>query len=70
MQRLKDLGVSFENMDNEFEQDDDGNDELNCYPQDIAYLFFELVKTQIPGFKYKYIEEKKTINGFWSLQMT
>jgi hypothetical protein len=63
---LKDLGVSFENMDNEFEQDEDGNDILNCCSQDIAYLFFEIVKTQIPGFEYKYIEEKRTINGFWS----
>jgi hypothetical protein len=66
LKALTDLGVSFDKMENLFEQDKDGNDELNCSSQDIAYLFFEMVKTQIPGFEYKYIKDKKTINGFWS----
>ena len=35
-------------------------------PQDVARLFFGMVKSQIPGFEYKLIQNPKPLNGFWS----
>jgi hypothetical protein len=61
VERLKELGV---NLD--FAKGMDDNGDLSCGPEDIARIFFEMVKTQIEGFTYELIPEKKTINGFWS----
>jgi hypothetical protein len=66
LQALKDLGVNLDFRETEFHQNNDGKDELCCSPQDIANLFFAMVKTQIPGLEYKMVEENKPINGFWS----
>jgi len=66
LKALKELGVNLSFRESKFNQNDKGEDEMGCSPQDIAYLFFEMVKTQIPDFEYKLIKEKKTINGFWS----
>jgi len=57
---LEKLGVNFDFTSSEFD------DTLPCCPEDIACLFFEMVKTQIPDLEYKLVEEKKTLNGFWS----
>lgn len=36
-----------------------------CTPEETAILFFEMVKTQIPGFNFALIKES-CLNGFWS----
>lgn len=58
---LKEIGVDFNCINGDYE---DGG--LSCSPETIAKLFFEMAKTQIPGFTYKLVEEKRPINGFWS----
>lgn len=34
-------------------------------PSDMAWLFMEMVKSQIDGFSYEFIEPPESINGFW-----
>jgi hypothetical protein len=60
IEKLKEIGVDFTEIHLE---DEDGG---TIVPEDVARLFFGMVKTQIPGFEYKLIENPKTINGFWS----
>jgi len=55
--KLKAIGVNFAEVAIE-----DGG----VGPEDIAKLFFGMVKSQIPGFEYKLLKSPKTINGFWS----
>lgn len=57
VEQLKGIGVDFAEVHLE-----DGT----IGPEDVARLFFDMVKTQIPGFEYKLIENPKTINGGWS----
>jgi hypothetical protein len=66
LRSLKELGVNFDFRESKFHKNDAGEDEMSCNPQDIANLFFAIVKTQIPGFEYKLVKEKNPINGFWS----
>lgn len=58
---LLEMGVNFDFLEGFTEAN-----RVGCTPKDIAYLFFEMVKTQINGFEYKMVPEKRTINGFWS----
>ncbi len=59
--RLKNLGVKFDQFDNEEEEG-----ELYCSCEDAAKLFLEMVRTQINGFEYKLKNDDiKSINGFW-----
>lgn len=53
---LEELGVDFSKLAIEY---------MSLFAKDIAILFFEMAKTQIEGFTYELIPEKKTINGFW-----
>lgn len=57
VEQLKEIGVDFTEIHLE---------EGGIGPEDIAKLFFAMVKSQIPGFEFKLIKEQKTINGFWS----
>lgn len=67
LKALKKLGVDFKFAESlEHNNGITGESELSCIGQDIAYLFFEMVKTQLPDFEYKLVDEKKPINGFWS----
>jgi hypothetical protein len=56
---LKTLGVDLSFTENQSEE------KRYVSSKDIAFIFFEMVKTQIEGFTYKLIPEKKPINGFW-----
>lgn len=56
IEALKSIGVDFKNITIE---------ENNIYPEGLAILFFEMVRTQLPNFEYKLVDEVLTINGFW-----
>lgn len=54
---LKAIGVDFSEVHLE---------EGTIGPEDVARLFFGMVKSQISGFEYKLIKTPKPLNGFWS----
>ncbi len=53
---LEKIGVDFSKITIE---------DMSIYAKGVAILFFEMVRTQIEGFTYELIPEKKPINGFW-----
>lgn len=60
---LEEMGVDFKKVSPEEEPDEDG---LMLYPESVAILFFEMVKTQITDFVYSKCDRNKTLNGYWS----
>lgn len=63
VEKLKSLlNVDFEIFSNSIED----NGSIYFGPEDIAKLFFEMVKSQIKDFSYEIVKKLKTINGYWS----
>jgi len=63
VEKLKSLlNVDFEIFSNSIEE----NGSMYFGSEDIAKLFFEMVKSQIKDFSYEIVEKPKTINGYWS----
>ncbi len=64
---LKILGVNFDFLSREDDIDEEEDGSLYFNTEDVAYLFMEMVRTQIDGFTYKRVnDEIPVINGFWS----
>ncbi len=58
---LTDLGVEFDNFDNDIEFRDGTNPTLQLIPQDIVILFLEMIDTQVDYFEYEIYEESEEI---------
>lgn len=61
VEKLKSLGIKWDNMESEF--NDDGS--LFVSPEDLAYIFMEMVRSQLKTFKYKRVKPV-CLNGFAS----
>lgn len=59
VQLLTKLGVNWDFRDSLFSEDGS----LSVTPEDVAHLFMEMVKTQIPEFAYEFAEEPPVINA-------
>jgi hypothetical protein len=57
MGALKAIGVDYERLDGVEQWDDEGT-KYGVSPEGVAQLFLEMVRSQLPGFEYEFVEPK------------
>lgn len=60
---LRQSGVNFDNIQFGTMVDEDGSQLME--PSEMAFLFLEVVKTEIPDLSYELVQEPESINGYW-----
>ncbi len=61
IQKLTELGVVWDFLESEL--NDDGG--VSVGPDEMARLFMEMIRTQIPDFQYRFVKEPPALNGWW-----